>query len=60
LTGLAEDIGSVVDVPTVRLIGMVCADLGIVSTAIYHLVRVRELAVLRNIRDRMGKHSADT
>ena len=40
---------------TVRLIAMICAGLAVVSTVIYHVVRIKELRVLREIRDRLGK-----
>jgi hypothetical protein len=46
-----------VDTQTIGIVGMVCAGLGIVSTVLYHVVRLKELRVLREIRDRLEKPS---
>jgi hypothetical protein len=45
------------DTQTIGIVGMVCAGLGIVSTVLYHVVRLKELRVLREIRDRLEKPS---
>lgn len=37
----------------VRLFAMTCAGIGIVSTAVYYVLKFKELRVLREIRDRM-------
>jgi hypothetical protein len=46
------------DAETVRIIGMVCAGIAVVSTVFYHVLRYKELRVLREIRDRLGKPHA--
>ncbi len=46
------------EVETVRIVGMVCAGLAVVSTVVYHVLRFKQLRVLREIRDRLGKPSA--
>jgi hypothetical protein len=38
------------DRETIAIVGMVCAGLGIVSTVLYHIVRLKELRVLREVR----------
>jgi hypothetical protein len=46
------------EVDGVRIFAMVCAGIAIVSSVLYHVVRIKELRVLREIRDRLEKPPA--
>jgi hypothetical protein len=46
------------DVEAVRIVGMVSAGIAVVSTVLFHALRIKELRVRREIRDRLGKASA--
>jgi hypothetical protein len=46
------------DAETVRIIGMVCAGIAVVSTVFCQVLRYKELRVLREIRDGLGKPHA--